>query len=145
MDRRYSQYVAAPPRRFRRLQLFRGVTLNAVGRGAVILLCLAGAGVAYLAGRVTGSAGTVTAPAGALAAFIAVVMLDRRRWGRLETSFSWGDDPDAVVRATVALQWQGLPVWLEVDPDGRPRLRYRNRDGRRVRRALARAGVPIRP
>jgi hypothetical protein len=119
--------------------------LNAVGWGAVALLCLTGAGLGFAAARLTGSTGEVAALAGAVLALIALVVADRRRWGRTKTSFSWGDDPEAVVRAGETLRRHGISVELETDHEGRPRLRYRNRDARKVRRAMTRAGVVLPP
>jgi hypothetical protein len=62
----------------------------------------------------------------------------------METGYSWTDDPEDVARTATLLQRQGVPVRVDID-DGRPRLRYRNRDARRVRRELHRAGVPPPP
>jgi hypothetical protein len=74
---------------------------------------------------------------------IALVVLDRLRWGRIETGFSWDHDSDPVVRTGAELPRQGVPVRLKIDCTGWPSLRHYNGDARRVRRALAHVGYPL--
>jgi hypothetical protein len=121
--------------------MFRGARLNAVGWIVVVLLGVAGAAVGYGVSRAVGWPVIPTAVVGALICLAALVVADRRRWGGLETGYSWGSDPAAVGRVGADLQQQGLPVRVDIDVDGRCVLHYRNRDGRRVRSALSRAGV----
>jgi len=56
MERRYATY--RPASRWRplrsRVRLFPGIRLNLIGRTAVVVLCLAGAGVGYAGGRLVG-------------------------------------------------------------------------------------------
>ena len=143
--RRASAYLS--PRRglHPHARLFRTAEPNAAGRGAVVLLCLTGAGIAHGAARSSGSARNAAAPVGALVCLIALVAADRRRWGRMETGYSWTDDPEDIARAGALLQRRGVPVRVDADHESGPRLRYRNRDARQVRRELHRAGVPAPP
>jgi hypothetical protein len=142
MIRRRAAAYLLPRRGFHpRPRLLRTAELNAAGWGAVVLLSLAGAGVAHVAARVSGSTSKAPAPVGALACLVALVAADRQRWGRMETGYSWTDDPEDVVRTGVLLQRHGVPVRVDTDDQRGPRLRYRNRDARRVRRELHRAGV----
>jgi hypothetical protein len=146
VDRRYASYRRSPWRRpYVKPRLFRSVRLNSVGWLAVAALCLAGAGAGYGVGRVVGLPRGASPVVGTLLGLITLVAVDRRRWGRLETGFSWGNDPDAVMRVGTELQRQGVPVQLEVDHDSRVRLRYHNRDAGQVRRALNRFGVRLLP
>jgi hypothetical protein len=138
---RATVYLSSRRRFHPRLRLLRTAELNAAGWGAVVLLSLAGAGIAHVAARVRGSTSKAPAPVGALACLVALVAEDRRRWGRMETGYSWTDDPQDVVRTGVLLQRHGVPVRVDTDDERAPRLRYRNRDARQVRRGLHRAGV----
>jgi hypothetical protein len=45
------------------------------------------------------------------------VLVDRRRWGRLEAGLSGGNDPQVVVLTGLHLQQQGLPVRIDTDDD----------------------------
>src|SRR4051812_36535545 len=139
--RRASAYLSRRRGLHLRPRLLRTAELNAAGWGAVVLLSLAGAGIAHGAARASGSTSKALAPVGALACLVALVAADRRRWGRMETSYSWTRDPDDVARIGVLLQRHGVPVRVDTDDERGPRLRYRNRDARRVRRELHRAGV----
>jgi hypothetical protein len=78
---------------------------------------------------------------GALLCLVTLVVVDRRRWGRLWTGYSWGDTPEATESAGRELKRRGLVVATRMYPDGRLGLRYRNRDGRRVARALSQLGI----
>jgi hypothetical protein len=78
---------------------------------------------------------------GALLSLVALVVADRRKWGRIWTAYSWGDSPEATQRVAVELKRSGLPVDTTTHPDGRVHLRYRIRDGRRVARALHHLGI----
>ena len=146
MIRRRASAYLSPRRGFHpRARLFRTAELNAAGWGAVVLLCLTGAGITHGAARASGSASNAAAPVGALACLIALVAADRRRWGGMETGYSWTDDPEDIARAGALLQRRGVPVRVDTDYEGGPRIRYRNRDARQVRRELHRAGVPAPP
>jgi hypothetical protein len=82
----------------------------------------------------------VRAAVGPVIVVIALLVADRRKWSRMETSLSFTDDA-ARVRAVVdRLVARGLPVVVDEEV-GRPRLRYRNRDAARVRAALADLGI----
>jgi hypothetical protein len=63
----------------------------------------------------------------------------------METGYSWTDDPEDVARMAALLRRRGVPVRVDTDDERGPRLRYRNRDARRVRRELRRAGVVLPP
>jgi hypothetical protein len=142
---RASAYLS-PRRGFHpRARLLRTAELNAAGWAAVVLLSLAGAGIAHVAARASGSTSKAAAPVGALTCLVALVAVDRRRWGRMETGYSWTDDPEAIARMAALLQRHGVPVRGDTDGERGPRLRYRNRDARRVRRELRRAGVVLPP
>jgi hypothetical protein len=142
VERRYATYRPAMRRR-RRPRVFRSVRLNAVGWTAVVLVGVAGAGVAYGVSRVAGWPGAPAAVVGTLACVAGLVVADRRRWGALEVGYSWGADPAVVSRIGADLQRQGLPVRVDTDAAGRCVLHFRNRDAGRVRSALARAGAPF--
>jgi hypothetical protein len=140
-----SAYLS-PRRGFhRRARLLRTAALNAAGWAAVVLLSLAGAGIAHAAARASSSTSKAAAPVGALACLVALVAVDRHKWGRMETSYSWTDDPEDVARMAALLQRHAVPVRGDMDDERGPRLRYRNRDARRVRRELRRAGVVLPP
>ncbi|MGI5215939.1 hypothetical protein [Plantactinospora sp. CA-290183] len=137
MDRRFAFYRSSRWGGYRgRVRLFRSVRLNAIGWAAVVLVCLVGGGVGYGAGRAIAAPQLAGSLAGALGGLAVLVGVDRRRWGRLETGVFWGEDPDEVARIGAELQQRGLPVAAWTDVNGCRSLRYRNRDARRVRRAL---------
>ena len=143
--RRASAYLS-PRRGFHpRVRLLRTAELNAAGWGTVVLLSLTGAGIAHVAARASGSTSKAAAPVGALSCLVALVAVDRRRWGRMETGYSWTDDPEDVARTAALLQRHGVPVRVDMDNERGPRLRYRNRDARQVRRELQRAGFVLPP
>ncbi|GAA0900736.1 hypothetical protein GCM10009557_76790 [Virgisporangium ochraceum] len=143
MRRRHAEYRPAPwyRRRFgRRLRLLRGARLNGVGWAAFGAVCLAGGALGYAAGSVTAYP-AAAAVAGALAVALAVVAVDRRRWRRSWTGFSWDATPEATRLVADELRRAGLEV--EVEVGSRPGIRVRNRDRRRVGRVLT--GLGIRP
>jgi hypothetical protein len=78
---------------------------------------------------------------GALLCLGALVVVDRRRWGRLWTGYSWGDTPQATERVGAELKRRGLAVETRMDSFGGVSLCYRHRDGRRVARALTQLGI----
>ena len=129
-----------------RLSPFRGANLNAVGWAAVAGVCLVGAALGYAAGRLARLPTGVGPVAGAVGSFVAIVVVERRSWGRGRMSLGWGDDPEVIERAGDYLRRRGVDVQVQVDADGQPLLRCHNRDLRQVRRALSRAaGVPVPP
>jgi ABC-type xylose transport system permease subunit len=143
MRRRYAQY--RPSRwgrqRLRRYRLFRTAQLNPVGWAAVAALCLIGAATGYAIGVVVGWPVGVWLVIGALLCLSTLVVVDRRRWGRLWTGYSWGDNPQAAERVGAELKRRGLAVETRTDCVGGVSLRYRHRDGRRVARALTELGI----
>ena len=128
-----------------RPHVWRTVELNPAGWAAVALLGLVGAAAGHALARAVGRFGAAGAPLGALTVFTALLVGDRRRWGRMETGYSWTEDAAAIERAAAALRRDGVDVHVDTDPDGASRLRYRNRDAARVRRGLHGAGFPAPP
>jgi hypothetical protein len=125
----------------RRGGLFRSARLNLVGWMAVGALCLVGAATGYGIGSLVGGPVVVWLVIGALLCIGTLVVVDRRRWGRLWTGYSWGDTPQATEGVGRELTRRGLVVATRTYPDGRVGLRYRNRDCRRVARALSQLGI----
>lgn len=121
-----------------RPELFRTVKLNAVGWAAVAGLCAAGAAAGLAAARVAGVPPWVAGPTGAVVAFAAVLVADRRRWAGMTVSYAWTDDPAEVEHLAGLLQDAGVDV--SVDPD-QPCLYHRNRDRRRIVRAFRDEGL----
>jgi hypothetical protein len=141
MQRRYAEYrPSRRPRLGRRYGLFRSASLNAVGWAAVTALCLAGAAVGYGVGLLIGWP-VAWMVIGALLSLVALVVADRRQWGRIWTGYSWGGSPETTERVATELKRQGLPVETEMYPDGQARLHFRHRDGRRVALALSQLGI----
>lgn len=141
MQRRYAEYRPSMWRRLERRRLFRSVELNAVGWAAAAALCLAGAAAGYAVSLLIGWPVAVGPVIGTLLSLVALVVADRRRWGRLWTEYSWDDSPEATQRVCLTLKRLGLPVEMTTYPDGQVRLRYRHRDGKRVATALSRLGI----
>jgi hypothetical protein len=141
VQRGYAEYRPSRRRRLGRVRLFRSVRFNAVGWAAVAALCLLGAAAGYGVSRLTGWPAAVSPVIGALLCLVALVVADRRNWGRVWTGYSWGDSPETTQRVATELKHLGLPVETTTCPDGRVQLRYRNRDGRRVAQALRHLGV----
>jgi hypothetical protein len=85
MERRYAEYQPASRGRGLRTQvrLFRSVSLNLSGWAAIVLLCLAGAGIGYGGSRLIGLPAALGAAGGVLAVLAGLLVLDRRRWVRL--------------------------------------------------------------
>jgi hypothetical protein len=124
----------------RRRPFLRTARLDLVGFGALGAACLVAGALTALALRATGWPLSVRAAVGPVIVVIALLVADRRKWSRMETSLSFTDDA-ARVRAVVdRLVARGLPVVVDEEV-GRPRLRYRNRDAARVRAALADLGI----
>lgn len=125
--------------RLRQRRLFRTARLNAVGWAALTGWVVVWAAVLGVAAGWKGWKGLSPAAGcvlGAAAGLAAVVIFDRRRWGRMETYFAWTDDPTVVRQAMQRLTDAGLAVSCYVSPDGEPSLVYRQRDQRRVMREL---------
>ena len=143
MRRRYAEYrpFTSGRRRLRRYGLFRSARLNLVGWMAVAALCLVGAATGYGIGLLVRGPVAVWLVIGALLCLVPLVAVDRRRWGQLWTGYSWGDTPEAMRRVARELGQRGLMVATRTYPDGRVGLHYRNRDGRRVARALSQLGI----
>lgn len=143
MRHRYAEYRPSSwgGRRLRRYRLFRTARLNPAGRAAVAAFCLVGAATGYAIGVLAGSPVVVWPVIGALLCLGTLVLVDRWRWGRLWTGYSWGDTPHATERAGAELKRRGVAVETSVDPAGGVSLRYRHRDGRQVARVLAELGI----
>jgi hypothetical protein len=140
MEHRSAAYVSS--RRIRRHRgLFRTAQLNIVGWAAVAGLYLAGAGIGVVLTRASGVAAWVAAPAGGAAVLLVVVAGDRRKWGTMETGCAWTEDAAEVERVADLIERDGVTVRVDTDEQGQKMLRYFNRDGRRVRRILRRAGI----
>jgi hypothetical protein len=141
MEHRSSSYLSS--RRIRHHRgLFRTAQLNIVGRAAVAGLCLAGAGIGFVSSRASGVPAWVAAPAGGAAALLGLVAADRRKWGTMETVYAWTEDATEVERVADLIERDGVAVRVDIDEQGQARLRYLNRDGRRIRRIFRRAGIP---
>src|SRR5687768_1408827 len=97
MRRRYAEYRRSRWRRWRprRFGLFRSAQLNPVGWAAVAALCLAGAAIGYGISSLVGWPVRVWPVIGALLCLTTLVVMDRRRWGRVWSGYSWGDTPEA--------------------------------------------------
>ena len=78
---------------------------------------------------------------GALLCLSTLVVVDRRRWGRLWTGYSWGGTPQATEGVSAELKRRGLAVETRTNSVGGVSLRYRHRDGRRVARVLTELGI----
>ena len=118
--------------RLRHGRVFRTARLNVAGWSAL-------AGWIALWGALFGVAAGLThlpvatsAAFGALAAAASVVIFDRRRWGEMESQFSWTDDPAVVEDAVRRLRNLGVDVRAYTTPDDEAGLVYRMRDHRRV-------------
>jgi len=165
-SRGYGSYAAAPLRhgRGKRHSWLRTAQLNAVGRAALLGACL----VAAIVG--VGAVGAIAVPRwwGAVLGVLplgAVVLLDRRRWAAMETSFGWGGSEVDVVRIVSELADQGVTTRVRTTPTaegwgepedgwGEPEepqtgdralktasLRYRNRDAKVVAATLRAHGI----
>jgi hypothetical protein len=141
--RRYAEYRPSTwgRRRLRSYGLFRSAQLDLVGWMAVAALCLVGAATGYWISLLVGGPVAVWLVIGALLWLVTLVVVDRRRWGQLWTGYSWGDTPQATESVGRELKRRGLVVVTRIYPGGRVGLRYRNRDGRQVARALSQLGI----
>jgi hypothetical protein len=138
---RFAQYQPSKRWRLRRCRLFRSVELNAVGWAAAAALCLTGAVAGYAVSLLSGWPIAIGPVIGTLLGLVTLVVADRRRWGSPWTEYSWGDSPETTQRVCMQLKGLGYPVDTTTYPDGRVRLRYRQRDSRRVAMALNRLGI----
>jgi hypothetical protein len=118
----------------------RTAQLNGVGFAALAGVCLAAGVVTALALRATGWPLASRAVIGPIVVLVGLVVADRHTWARMETSFSFTDDPAELRRVGNRLIAQGMPVRVHEEQWG-PRLCYRNRDARRVHAALAELGI----
>jgi hypothetical protein len=118
----------------------RTAQLNAVGYAALAGACLVAGFISGLALAPTGWPLPVRAAVGPAAVVLALLAADRRKWARMETSFAFTDDVAAMRAVTDQLVARGLPVILDIEDWG-PRLRYRNRDAKRVHAALHDLGI----
>ncbi|WP_433117935.1 hypothetical protein [Micromonospora sp. CA-246542] len=146
-DRPSSARLTASPSG-RRRDLLRTAQLNAAGWAAVAAICVIGAATGLAATRLTGTPSWLTTPAGAAAAFAAVLAADRRKWANMPTTYSWTDNPTEVQRIASALQHAGIDATADTADTAdleQPTLRYLNRDYRRVARAFRAAGLPPPP
>ena len=165
-SRGYGSYTAGPwlRRRGKRHSFLRTAQLNAVGWAALFGACL----VAAAAG--VGAAVAIAVPRwwGAVLGVLplaAVVMLDRRRWAAMQTSFGWGGSEVDVARIVSELAELGIITSVRTEPNaegwGEPAdrwgelellptgdrviktasLRYRNRDRGVVERTLRTHGI----
>jgi hypothetical protein len=121
--------------------LFRTTQLNPVGWAAVAALCLVGAAAGYTISVLVGWPAGVWPVIGALLCLSTLVVVDRRRWGRLWTGYSWGDNPQATESVSAELKRRGLVVETRMNSVGGVSLRYRHRDSRRVARELTELGI----
>jgi hypothetical protein len=128
------------PGRVRARPFLRTARLNAVGYSALVGACLVAAVVSALALRATGWPQGLRAGVGPLVVVLALLGADRRKWARMETSFSFSDDARDLRSIADRLAAQNLPATVEVD--GRVLvLRYRNGDAARVHAALDGLGI----
>lgn len=167
-SRSYGDYEPPPPRHRhdRRHYWLRTAQLNAVGWAALLGLCLAAAAV----GVATARAIAVPTWWGASLALVplgAVLLLDRRRWAGMETSFGWGGSESEVAHIAAELADQGVVTQVHTEPpvEGWPEpaygrggsegpqvggsalstasVSYRNRDAKAVAATLRAHGLPI--
>ncbi len=128
----------APDHR-RPLSFLRTARLDAVAYAALAGACLV-AGFVNLALAPTGWRLLLRVVVGPLVVLVALVIADRRKWGRMETGFSFTDDVATMRAVADRLTARGLPVTLGEERGG-PSLRYRNRDAKQVHAALADLGI----
>ncbi len=158
-SRGYVSYAAGPwpRRRGKRHSWLRTAQLNAVGRAALLGACLVAATVGV------GAAVAIAVPRwwGAVLGVLplgAVVMLDRRRWAAMATSFGWGGSEVDVARIVSELAELGVITGVSTAPNaegwGEPEqlqtgdrvpktasLSYLNRDRRVVAETLRAHGI----
>ena len=108
-SRGYGQYLESSRWRSgrRRRPWLRTADLNVVGWAALLGLCL----LAAVAGVVVSAALGLPRLGGAVCAavpLIGVVIVDRRRWARMETSFGWGGSLADVVQIAAELEVRGI-------------------------------------
>jgi hypothetical protein len=128
------------PGRPRSKSWLRTARLNAVGWGALAVACVIAGLVTDVVLLVTGWPVPLRAGIGPVIVVLGLVVADRRKWARMETTFSFTDDVLAMRAVADELVARGLPVTLDVESWG-ARLRYRNRDAKRVHAALADLGI----
>ena len=128
-------------RKHRRPRSFlRTTQLNAVGYAALAGACLVAGFVSGLAPAPAGWPLVLRVVVGPVVVLVALLIADRRKWGRMETGFSFTDDVATMRAVADRLTARGLPVTLDEERGG-PSLRYRNRDAKRVHAALADLGI----
>ena len=120
--------------------VLRTARLNAVGYAALAGACLVAGFVSGLAMVPTAWPLLLRVVVGPVVVLVSLVIADRRKWGRMETGFSFTDDVATVRAVADRLTARGLPVTLDEERGG-PSLRYRNRDAKQVHAALADLGI----
>jgi hypothetical protein len=137
VKRSYSHYEPLRRhRRWRRTRLFRTAQLNVVGWLALTGWVIAWSAVfGFMSARWLGTT-LVGAISGAVVGLGVLLVVDRRKWGAMETSIGWTDDPEQVEAAARWLAARGIDVRCELPPGHSPQLTYRTRDNRRVMREL---------
>ena len=120
--------------------VLRTARLNAVGHAALAGACLVAGFVSGLAPAPAGWPLVLRVVVGPVVVLVTLVVADRRKWGRMETGFSFTDDVATVRAVADRLTARGLPVTLDEERGG-PSLRYRNRDAKQVHAALADLGI----
>ncbi len=124
----------------RPLSFLRTARLNAVGWAALVAVCALAGLIAIVLLRATGWPLPVRAVLGAAVVVLGLIVVDRRKWGRMETSFSFTDAVATMRAVAERLTARGLPVTLDEESGG-PSLRYRNRDAKQIHAALADLGI----
>jgi hypothetical protein len=103
---------------------------------------VAGAGIGLVSTRARGVPAWVAAPAASAAVLVGLVVADRRKWGSMATGYAWTQDTAEIERVADLIRRDGVTVRVDTDERGQAKLLYLNRDGRRLRRILRRAGIP---
>ena len=143
MDRETSAYAPLTRHRLPRgPHLFKSTRLNSVGWAALAGLCLV---VGAIFGGVAAAVGWswwAFAVLGVMAALGSLLVLDRRKFSTLYSTYSWTDDEDEKAAVCADLQAAGIAAelvsWNNEPPFG---VRVRNRDGKRANRVLVANGI----
>jgi|tagenome__1003787_1003787.scaffolds.fasta_scaffold20381940_2 hypothetical protein len=130
------------PGHLRAWSVLRTARLNAVGYAALMGACLVAGAVTAVLLQGTGWPMPLRAALGPVLVVLALVVADRRKWARMETSFSFTDDVATMRAVADRLLAQGLPI--RVRDEWGPSMVYRNGDARRVHAALAELGIRTR-
>src|SRR4051795_406760 len=120
-SRRSAEYLEPSGwrRHGRRRSWLRSARLNVVGWSGLLGACLV---VAALGIATTTALGWPRAlgAAGAVIPVAAVVVADRRRWARMETSVDWGGSVEEVARIADELGADGVDARVRVEAPGSP-------------------------